>query len=263
MTTRELVVRRDHLADHRRTIIGRSLAAAIVGAIPVPMLDTRLAYLVQRGTLRKLARASQVDLDEEAAERLIYGRTEPPKLSRLIGGTVAFRVLAQTWRKALMAYMAVRRAQAAGRYFLYATLFDHYCTKLHVGLGLDGESGAELRALMDQAIAQTPGALSHHMFRRAILAAGRASVRAPLELVDIASRGALTRLLAARSSEDEIEAAEELETHLERQLRTQKSFLARAATAIEVQLSVEQNPYLDELMDNFERIWKERHGDGS
>lgn len=259
MSANELLVRRDHLAEHRRMIIARSLAAAIAGAIPVPMLDTRLSYIVQRGTLRKLAQRSQVDLDEAAAERIIYGRTAPPKLGQLVGGAAAFRVLAQTWRKALLAYMAVRRARAAGRYFIIATLFDHYCAKLHLGLGLDDLSGAELRSLMDQAIAETPGALSHNMFRRAIMAAARASVRAPLELVDIASRGVITRLLTARSSEDEIAAAEELETHLERQLRSQDSFLDRAAIAIEVQLSVDQNPYLDELMDNFERIWKERN----
>ena len=38
-------------------------------------------------------------------------------------------------------------------------------------------------------------------------------------------------------------------------------FLGRAANAVEVQLSSEQNPYLDELISRFEARWREReHG---
>ena len=255
MTTHDLIIRRDHLAEHRRLIIGRSLAAAIASAIPIPILDARLSYMIQRGTLRQLALAHQVDIDEQAAERIIYGPSQPPRWSDLVGTTLAFKYLAKTWRKALIAYMAARRVQVAGRYFLTATLFDHYCSKLHHGLGLDGASGAELRSLMDEALAQTPGALSNRMFRRALTAAARATARAPLELLDIASRGALSRLISARSEADEVAVAEEIDTQLERQLRSQKTFLARAVTAIEIQLSVDQNPYIDELLDNFERIW--------
>ncbi|MCG8417336.1 MAG: hypothetical protein MJE77_05260 [Proteobacteria bacterium] len=257
MTSRELTIRRDHLIHHRRMIIGRSIAASIAGALPVPVLDTRLSFLIQRSTLRQIARSSQVDFDEAAAESLIYGRVEPPKLVELAGQTLAFRVLARTWRKALMAYMAVRRARVASRNFLLATLFDHYCAKLHVGLGLDAALGAELRAAMDEAMACTPGGLSQRMFRRALSATARATVRAPLELLDMASRGVVRKLLSSRSS-DEIEAAAEIETQLDHQLRSKKSFLARAATAVELQLSVDENPYLDLLIENFERIWRER-----
>ena len=153
--------------------------------------------------------------------------------------------------------MTTRRAQAAGRYFVIGTLFDHYCAKLHVGLGLDRDSAMELRRIMAEAIDITPGGLGRRLFRRSLIAAGRATVRAPVELIDIASRGAFRRLLS-RNRSDQIEAAEEIDSRLDEQLRLQTSFLSRATTAIELQLSVEANPYLDHVVDNFERLWRER-----
>ncbi|MEM9492086.1 MAG: hypothetical protein AAGC55_23265, partial [Myxococcota bacterium] len=218
MTDYAITLRRDHLASHRRMIAARSMAAAIASALPIPLLDSRLCYLIQRGTLRKLAVDAQVDLDEGAALAIIYGQSEPPSWAQVGSGAVAFKLASRAWRKALMAYMAARRAQVAGRYFTIATLFDHYCAKLHVGIGLDHESGTQLRRIMDQAMAATPGGLGRHVFRRAAVSAARATVRAPLELLDIATQGRVRKLLSSRS-EDEIAVAEEVETHLERQLR--------------------------------------------
>jgi len=76
------------------------------------------------------------------------------------------------------------------------TLFDHYCAKLHTGLAIDGPTALALRDEITRAIDQTPGALAFHPFRRGILSAARATLKAPLELADLASRGALRRLVS-------------------------------------------------------------------
>lgn len=253
----ELTLRRDHLAEHRRLIIGRSLVAALAGAVPIPLLDERLLYVILRGTVRKLAQGHQIDVDDEAAKHIIFGKAQPPDLGVLASSMVVFRAMARSFRKVMIAYMAARRAQAATHYFTTATLFDHYCARLHVGLGIDSEMGEALRQTMDRAIAETQGGLGRDLFRRGVTAAIKASVRAPLELANIVSRGAVDRLLSS-SDPDAVVVGEELDVVLERELVSQSSFIARVATAIELQLSVEANPYLDQLVDNFERMWRDR-----
>src|SRR5690606_12330391 len=128
----------------------------------------------------------------------------------------------------------------------------------HVGLGLDGPRGRELRRLIDRAIDETPGGLSRHAFRRGLLTAVRATARAPLELANYASGGMVRKLL---SRGDEVAAASEVDEALERQLREEKSILARSAAAVELQLASDENPYLDNLLDRFETIVRaERRG---
>ena len=41
---------------------------------------------------------------------------------------------------------------------------------------------------------------------------------------------------------------------LETQLKAEDSFLARSAAAIELQLAVDHNPYLDDLIDTFDAL---------
>lgn len=253
-----LIMRRAHLDGHRRAIIGRSLAAALAGAVPVPMLDDWLVYMLLRGTFHKIARDHQIDLDEDAVRNLVQGRAAPPSIKQLATGTVIARIMAKGWRKLLITYLATRRIQSAGHYFLRATMFDHYCARLHVGLGMDGEAALELWDVMDEALRRTPGGLSRRMLRRSIVAAARATVRAPFELADIASRGALRRLIERRKGSDGIAAAEEVDAMLEQHLATEGSFLARATAAVEAQLSAQGNPYVDALIDNFERLWRHR-----
>jgi hypothetical protein len=255
----ELTLRRKHLAEHRRMIIGRSLAASLAGLIPFPMFDEWLCSSINRSTIRRIAKARKVDLDDDAIRAIADGPSAPPQWGDLAGGALAFRILSRTWRKMLVAYLATRRAQAATRYFVNASLFDHYCARMHVGLGLDGASGTELRALMGRSIEATSGGVGKRVFRRGAAAAARATVRAPVELLDIASGGALRRLLTRGS--DEVEAIEEVDSALDAQLRSQKSFLARAATAIELQLSADQNPYIDELITRFEDMWRGDQGE--
>ncbi len=251
----ELTHNRAYMAANRRLIIGRSLVAAAAGGIPIPLVEDWLASRVQRGMIRKIAESRSVDASEEAIGAVADGAERPPDWAEIAGGTVLYRVLARQWRRLLVVYLVARRAHAAARGFLIGSLFDHYCARLHVGMGLDGPRGVELRALIERAIAETPGGLGRRLFRRGALGAARAGVRAPLKLADAVTGGMVRRLL---SKNQEIEAVQVVDDTIEQKLQTKKSFLARSAAALELQLAAEANPYLDKLLDTFDRLWRER-----
>lgn len=251
----ELTHHRAYLGDNRRLIIGRALAAAAAGALPVPLVEDWLASRVARGTIRRIADSRSVDLDEGAVRAIADGPEKPPEWAEIAGGTLAYRLIARSWRKLVLVYLAARRAQAAARHFLIGTLFDHYCARLHVGMGLDAPRAAELRAIMDQAISRTPGGLGSRVFRRGLVGAARASVRGPLRLADSVTGGMIRRLLKRG---DEVDAVAVVDESIERQLEQKKSFLARSAAAVELQLAAEGNPYLEQLLDTFDRLWRDR-----
>jgi hypothetical protein len=257
VTTTALALRREYLGAHRRMILARAVAGTAVGLVPVPMLDDWLLKAVVGGGYRRLAAARSIDLDDDAVASLVFGRTPPPGWLDTTVTSIAYKLATRTWRRMLLVLAAVRRAQAASRTFAALTLFDHYCQRRHVGLGLDPARALELREAIGRVIAETPGGLSLEPFRRGVLTAARATARAPLELIDIASGGALRRLLDRGSSEvAEAEVVDEVEAALDRQLADQEGFLARAVAAIEQQLSAEVNPYVDALIDRFDETWR-------
>lgn len=248
---------RDHLAGNRRTIITRSLAAAAVGSVPVPGVDDWLASRIARGTISRIAESHGVDADEAAVRAIADGPEGPPRLGELAGGGLAFKLARGGLRRALLAYFAARRARAATDAFAVATLFDHYCARLHVGLGLDAASGAEVRTAIDRAISGTPGSLPRRLARRGGAAAGRFLARAPVRVADALTRGAVARALERRGA-DEL-PAEDVDTALERELRSKSGPLARAAATAELQFAAEENPYLELLLENFETLWRRQH----
>jgi hypothetical protein len=247
----ELTHNRGYLAANRRLIIGRSLVAAAAGGVPVPVLEDWLVSRVQRGTIRKIAESRSVDADEAAVRAVADGSEKPPDWAAIAGGTVLARLLARQWRRLLVVYLVARRAQAATRGFLVGSLFDHYCARLHVGMGLDGRRALELRALIDRAIAETPGGLGRRLIRRSALGAARV----PGKLANAVTGGMVRRLL---SKNQEVEAVQVVDESIEQQLNTKKSFLARSAAALELQLAAEANPYMERLLDTFDRLWRER-----
>jgi hypothetical protein len=160
----------------------------------------------------------------------------------------------------MVAIAAVNRARSAARTFVAMTLFDHYCAKLHTGLALDGTTALMLREEILKAIDGTPGALAFHPFRRGVLSAARATLRAPLELADIASGGRLRKLLASKSQSEitEAEHVNELDQAMEQILADKSNFLTRAVAAVEAQLSSEINPFLDGAIESLDRRWRAR-----
>lgn len=253
-----LVRSREYLSENRRSIIGRSLAAAIAGAVPVPVLDDYLVASIRRSTIRRIADARGIDIDEAGVQAIADGAEAPPKWSELVGGGLIFRIVSRQWQKLVVAVMAARRAQAAAKNFEVATLFDHYCARVHQGFGLDDASGKEVRALIDQARSQTAGGLSRHLFQRGLLAAAKTTLRAPVEIADLLSGGRVTKLLTGPS---EVEVVTEVDEALEEQLGSDKNFLSRSALAIELELAADRNPYLDNLIDTFDALCAAKRDD--
>jgi hypothetical protein len=258
MTTTALARSRAYLADQRRAIIGRALAASLAGAIPLPFLDDWvLGEILGRG-YRKLAAAHQVDLDDDAVKALVFGTERSPSLTNMAASGIAARIASRAARRMMVVLATINRARSAARTFTVMTLFDHYCARLHTGAALDGATALALREEISKAIASTPGALAVHPFRRGALAAARATLRAPLELADLATRGTLRKLLARKSEVTEAEAVDDLEVAVENALASKTSFLSRAAAAVEIQLSAEVNPFLDGVIELFDRRWRAR-----
>ncbi len=255
----ELTVSREHLSVNRRMIIGRSSAASMAGVFPVPLVEDWMSSTIARGTVKRIADAHAVDVDDEAARMIADGPEKPPSWTEMAGGTLVFKVMGRAWRKLLITYVVAKRTQAAARHFQIGTLFDHYCARLHVGMGLDQDGALALRKLISAAIDKTPGGVGHKIFRRSAAAAAKATVRAPLNLLNTLSGGFVRKLLSKGS--DEVEAIAEVDQQLDSALNEQKGFLARTTLAVELQLSTEGNPYVDELISNVEALWREHRAE--
>lgn len=256
--TTSLVRSRDYLAGQRRTIIARSIAGSIASALPVPFLDDWATGIVLGGGYRRIAAAHHIDLEGDAEKTLVHGSSPPPSIMDIAASSIILRVASRAARRMLLALATIERARSAARTFVTMTLFDHYCAKLHTGLAIDGATALALRDEIGRAINQTPGALSFHPFRRGALAAARATLRAPIELADLVTRGAVRRLLARRSDITEAEAVDALEQAVETALANKTGFLSRTVAAVEVQLSAEANPFLDSALDALDRRWRAR-----
>jgi hypothetical protein len=253
-----LVQRRDYLVDQRRSIIARSVLGSIAGALPIPFFDDWAVTKIVGNGYKNIASSHQVDVSADAITKLVYGTTPPPSVVELAASGIVYQIASRTARRMMLAVATVKRARSAARTFVAMTLFDHYCARLHRGLALDATTALALRDEITRSIDNTPGALAFHPFRRGALSAARATLRAPLELADIASRGALRRLLARRSEVTEAEHVDELEQAMEAALADKGGFLARTVAAIEVQLSAEANPFLDAAIESLDRRWRAR-----
>lgn len=137
-----------HLAQHRGLIIHRALlAAAIQGFFPVPLLDDSLAGRVRAGLYIKLASGRQVDLPPASAA--VLARSGPGGVAAKLSFAAAAAVVAKVaGRKVLALLAAGRSAEDMARTYASATLFDHYCAKLHVGGRISTEDAERLRACL-------------------------------------------------------------------------------------------------------------------
>jgi hypothetical protein len=260
MTT-SLTRSREYLARHRRAIIARAVAGSLAGALPIPFLDDWATGTVLGGGYRRIAAAHHIDIDGEAVKTLVHGTSPPTSILELAAGGIMVRLAGVAARRMLLALATIDRARSAARTFVTMTLFDHYCARLHTGLALDTTTALALRDEIGRAIDQTPGALAFHPFRRGAMAAARATLRAPLELADLATGGAVRRLLARQAGTGGVtdaEAVDELDQAVETALAAKTGFLSRTVAAVEIQLSAEANPFLDSALDALDRRWRAR-----
>jgi hypothetical protein len=255
-----LVPRRDYLVAQRRSIIARAILGSLAGAVPLPFVDDWVIGRIVGGGYKRIAASHQVDLTDVGAANLTHGTTPPPSVLEIATSGIVLRVAGAAARRMMIALATVNRARSAARTFMCMTLFDHYCAKLHTGAAIDGPTALALRDEITRAIDQTPGALAFHPFRRGVLSAARATLKAPLELADLASRGALRRLVAKNNDIANAIQVDDTETAIEAALAEKSNFLSRTVTAVEMQLSSEVNPYLDGAIEALDRRWRARQG---
>jgi hypothetical protein len=257
MTT-ELTTRRDYLADNRRLILGRAIASTVAGAVPLPFVDDWLVRRILGNGYRRIANSHRVDLQDAAVDKLVHGKTSPASWTEMAASGIAYRLATGAWKRVLVALTTVRRARAASKTFVVMTMFEHYCARLHVGPALDAATALEVRDVIADVLEHAPGALSFEPFRRGARSAARATLRAPLELADVVSGGRLRKLLERGKGVTEPEEVTALDQAIDDALADKNTFLGRAVTAVELQLSSEVNPYLDLVISRFDDAWRRR-----
>jgi hypothetical protein len=241
----------DHLKEHRRLIVRRALlATAVGGVVPLPVMDEYLSGRVKAGMLMKLAERRQVDLAASSAELLGDPRgTTAMRNATLTAATLL--ALKMAWRKFFALLAVSRRAEEMASTFQMGTLFDHYCTKMHVGSGIDRQRAIELREVMHASMAQAERAAVVSAFKDGGRVLGQTLLEAPAwanEKIERAARrwaasGGMTTD-ATPGSDDDLGNDE------------QARWLDKASGEVEERLGIGQE-YLVSLVRTFERRWRE------
>jgi len=227
-----LVRTQSHLRTNRTLILTRSLLSGAVGVVPLPYIDDLLAGAVRAQLIRRLAEIRGVDVDGNAVAAL-----SEPAGSRLLSmagmGTIAAGMAKPGWRKIASrlgtSLMVVRRIDETIESFQVGTLFDHYCTRMHVGAAVDGKSAVMLRHAMSMSIAAARTELLKRAFTDGLSAAGKFAGGFPRALEMLRGGG--------RSSE-----VGELDDNL----------VAGAARSVEARVAGIEQTYLEQLVTRFE-----------
>jgi hypothetical protein len=238
-----------HLAANRSLIVKRSLlASAIGGVIPIPVVDDYVAGRVRAGLLLKLAEQRKVDIAPSSAELM----GDPREGSTVRNATVTAMTLVAlrlAWRKFFALLAVGRGAEEMATTFQFATVFDHYCSEVHVGGPIDRERAAALRTVIHDTISDHEKAALVAIFRDGGKVLGRSILEAPgwvqNRLVTLAQRWISTR--------GDVNATLDPGAGLPEGAETQ--WLDRAAATIDGRLQGLSN-YLAELIDNFETRWQ-------
>jgi hypothetical protein len=156
-----------HLDANRPLILGRAVISGAASLVPVPYIDELLAALVRESLIRRLAEIRSVDIEPHAVQAVAA-----PHGSRLLTaatlGSAALGATRRAFRRIAASLLLVRRVDEAMQTFQVGTLFDHYCARHHVGLGLDAKAAAKLRQAMDRAIRDTHGDALQRAFRSSL-----------------------------------------------------------------------------------------------
>jgi hypothetical protein len=243
--------RLSHLASNRRLIVRRALlASALGGVVPLPIMDEIVAGRVRAGLYMKLAASRQVDLPPASAEVLAEGKTG--RMLRSLTFVAATLVtLKLAWRKVFALLIAGRGAEEMATVFQVATLVDHYCARLHVGGPINPAQAERLRVLVHRSVGQTSKTKLVTAFREGGKILGSRVVEAPHWLSRSLTRQAEHWLRTG--GHPEVAAAgwpiEESEE--------ERSWLDRAAHAVEERLASLGSEYLGGLVDDFEALWRD------
>jgi hypothetical protein len=240
-----------HLADNRRLILRRSLlGTALGGFIPVPLMDDYLAGRVRAGLLMRLGQTRGVDVPAGAAEVL----AEPREGSTLRNATitaVTLVALKLAWKKFFFLLAAGRGAEEMAGAFQYATLFDHYCARLHVGGALTRDQAGVLRHILFESVQATERSALVGVFRDGLKVLGRSLLEAPRWLSDRLTRIAQRFVASGGNPDVEVDVGAGAAG-----TGDEARWLDRAAGTIEGRLAALGHDYLGALVDGFERRWR-------
>jgi hypothetical protein len=235
-----------HLAQHRGLVIRRSLLiGAIRGLFPLPVADEQIANRVLAGLLAKLAAGRQVDLPPAAASALAAGQGPVAGLTLAAAAVLIARFVG---RKFLALLAAGRGADEMARIFYLATLFDHYCAKLHVGGALTVEDAERLRRAIDAELAQLTLGPALTAFGEGGRVLGRTLLEAPRWLSQRITALA-ERFVRSGGNPDVLDAVAE-------PVDGDDTWLERAARAVEEALGRTGSDHLARMVDGFEEKWR-------
>jgi hypothetical protein len=244
--------RLSHLAQNRGLVVRRALlASALGGLVPVPILDDMVAARVRAGLYMKLAASRQVDLLADSAEVLAQGKTGSA-LRNITLAAATLAALKLAWHKFFALLVAGRGAEEMATIFKVATLVDHYCARLHVGGPISRPQAAELRALVYQSASRTSKTKLVAAFGEGGQILGRSLVEAPRWATHSLSRHA-ERWLRTSGHPEAAPAGWPTDESEE-----ERTWLDRAAHAVEQRLATLGNDYIGGLVDDFEARWRER-----
>jgi hypothetical protein len=249
----------DHLTGNRRLIIRRSLlATAVGGVIPIPVMDDYLAGRVRAGMLMKLAERRQVDLVLSSAELLADPReTTAVRNATMTAATLLALKLA--WRKFFAVLAVGRRAEDMAMTFQMGTLFDHFCTKLHVGAGIDRTRAFQLRGIIHASVSDAEKNALTAVFREGGRVLGGSVLEAPAWMSSRFEQAA--EQWVRRGGQPPRPGDAEPEAELPPDAENAR-WLDRASAAVETRLNQLGTSYLRTLVRSFEQRWRQAEAAG-
>jgi hypothetical protein len=241
-----------HLAANRRLIIRRSLlATAVGGVIPIPVMDDYLAGRVRAGMLMKLAERRQVDLLQSSAELLADPR-EATAVRNATMTAATLLALKLAWKKFFALLAVGRRAEDMAMTFQMGTLFDHFCTKLHVGAGIDRARASQLRSIIHDAASDAEKTALVAVFREGGRILGGSVLEAPAWMSKRFERAAEQFARTGGQPSPGTGADDQIPVDGE-----EARWLDRASAAVEGRLNQLGTSYLRTLVRSFELRWRQ------
>jgi hypothetical protein len=135
--------------------------------------------------------------------------------------------------------------------FQLGMLFDHYCTKVHVGAAVDRAQAAALRQSIFAALAVSEKQALLTAFRDGGRVLGRSFLEAPNWFSE------RIRLAAERWAESGGKSTDPDEGPDIGSAAEEARWVDRAAAAVEARIGRVEQGYLASLVHSFERLWRE------
>jgi len=200
--------------------------------------------------LMKIAERRRVDLAPGSADLL--GDPREGNAMRNVTLTAAMLVAIKLAWKKFFALVAIgRRADDMATSYQLGMVFDHYCTKLHVGAALDRTQAAMLREAIFAALSESERQAFVGAFREGGRVLGRSFMEAPNWLSERIRLSAERWAESGGKSTDPDEAAESGDAGEE------VRWLDRAAAVVESHIGRAEHVYLSGLVQAFERRWRD------